>query len=470
MAEGSDRKIAEVYAGSPGEKAGVKAGDIVLMVGADNTSGMENTAIAARLISHDETTISIEREGVEKKMAIKKIPFLAFGSKCVSGDCVNGKGKLLLPRFDNNQLEGNFQNGEPKGDFNIYNSDGFLWYSGNIRLCIPEGNGTRYKKDASGKSYKAEVGRFDEGILAFGSAYNAAGEEISNGSFSRDSSGRFIGGYTAVTYRGKKAWLLCDDMSNKDASGNSVCEGWAIVREGDPYSGKALAHTKYVGGKRDSMCREWDRENGLIHVIDYKHGVLDRGEIIRLADKKYIASNVIYATAYHNDPEVINHIVMGDFKLGTHLRVMASDSKGADFKYFKDRYVDESVGNPFAHLDNVPNPYKNNSGQNNQAANSQYKSGNVSACEAEIRRLSKKAATAASYYRAAYEEEKGYKGNRLAYEGYQTEIINDCDKAIAEYDNQVPSDLIYELKEIRSTLKSHNLGLGIMRNMPVLRE
>ncbi len=274
----------------------------------------------------------------------------------------------------------------------------------------------------------------------------------------------------AVTYRGKQAWLTCDDLWGKDDKGNSICNGWSTVREGDPYEGKAMAHTKYVDGKRDSMCREWDRENDLIHVIMYDRGKIVSAEIIRLSDRKIIASNVVYATAYENDPDIIYHIVMADFTFVSHLRVMASDSKGADIAFFKNKYVDEPIANPFAAVDKQPNPYLNQGGQSNPVAGSKYNPETEAACDRFLSQINARAMDALSYYEAAYQEEKGYKENRRNYEQIQQEIIRDCDQALIDFGERVPSEKISKIREIRSTLYSHNLPMGIMRSMPVKRD
>lgn len=473
--EGSNRKIVEVYSGSPAEKAGLEVGDILMAVGDVPVSGMDNAAATAALAKQEETSITINRAGTEIKMKMRKMPLIAFGARCMSGDCENGKGKLMLPKYGNNQYIGNFKQGEPVGECNVYAGNGDYCYNGTVQHFILEGQGTRHRKDGTGNETMREEGTFRDGFLDYGTVYNATGEIVSKGTYSRDSANRLISGYYTLNYRGQKASCFCQDMLDKDAQGNSVCSGWATIRTGDPYEGKALAHIKYVNGQRDSMCRVWDRQNDLIYVLNYDRGKFLQGEIIRISDRKILATNVEYATAYENAEDMIDHIVMGDFMFGSHLRVMSSDSKRADLNYFKTRYVDVAVANPFAHLDNMPNPYAKNSGQSNSDqnkgnANSKYNVSKVAACDRDIERISKDARNAASYYRAAYEEEKGYRANRLNYEQLQKEIISDCDKALAEYKDEVPSDRIYQLNEIRSTVKSHNLPMGIMKNMPTLRE
>ncbi len=254
LGSGNDKKISEVIAGSPAEKAGLKVGDKLTNVNKTNVDGLDNTAVVALLAKRDEATIIFERGGTKKNISLKKAPFVAFGIKCLSGNCDNGKGRAKLPGWASLEFEGTFLNGEPAGECSIYKADGSLWYTGNTVHFFPNGTGKKYEK-YNDKTFVAEEGEFKDGFLEFGSVFDYSGQELSHGSYTTDERRRFIGGYKAITYRGKKAYLNCADMLSVDSAGNSKCTGWATICEGEPLTGKPLSHAKYIF-ERDSLCRE----------------------------------------------------------------------------------------------------------------------------------------------------------------------------------------------------------------------
>jgi len=232
-----------VFKNGPAEKAGLKEGDIILMV---NDTAMRMVArdrmanVFATAPATSKFLLGYYGEDDEvyrgKTVTIIKEDRNSFLNKCLEGNCINGKGKHI--DLEGTVYEGNFKNGKRNGK-------GKSVAANNVTY---DGEWKDNKREGSGKG-----------------AYTVKGYDFGNKSWNYDGAwkndmmegtGKYVFGdgsyYTGQLkenkFEGKGFMLLKDstqyegEWKNSELNGNGVM----IKKNGDTYTG-VFVHSKLEG-------------------------------------------------------------------------------------------------------------------------------------------------------------------------------------------------------------------------------
>ncbi len=458
-------KVTGVLIGSPAEKAGLQAGDLLVAANGSSLSGLGFTAIQQVLGKGDRLDLLVRRSGTDKHIVMTRADYYRFGRECVSGDCENGRGRVRMLNLGSREVEGNFVNGMPNGDMKIYDKNGELQYEGPASDFRASGNGVGYakKKDGSG-SYINRKGDFYRDIMFKGTKYGEDQLFISSGSYYDNEQNRIRSGYVLIRYRGRPCNLYCKDIS-EDGSLNGRVEVYERAQT-NPSKAPLLSIAEYKDGVREGKAREWNNEDGVVHVLYYKGGEVqtewyNAGTIVRESDTMIIAVNVHYSTTDVVNDDPTKHISYGDFRF----------VKG-QWRY--NLYSQSSLGTTLSEMkkiyDVAPAPAVASGGSSGNAAgadNGKYNSSVVNACRNEITRLYDDGFNALDYYKRARQpglKASEYKSWKSGYESLSERIIRDVSAAIEKYKGSVPESMISELKSIKSGLEDHPLAPAFLRD------
>ncbi|MBK7434254.1 MAG: hypothetical protein IPI66_10355 [Chitinophagaceae bacterium] len=396
-------------------------------------------------------------------MSISQPAVNLTGKQCLSGNCVNGKGRLRLPQMDNREYEGGFTN------------------------SLLTGEGRAYARSAGGRLYLEWEGLFTNGALVFGKIYDESGRELMNGTFSYDGDKRkLIGGSRLITCRGKPATLFCMDMTTNSETGLISYTGLVDVYEGtNGRAGRQLSQANYLFGNRHGLAYEWDYDNNVLHYLKYNDGKrLDSTVIKTLTGDTVIASLVRYVAS--ESDEFFLNIERGMFRFGKHNRYyLISNTSRGTLAYFKQEYdtynpFDYSIinGQPVrktaeqvnAMLNRFPPANSQSQGSSNNSIDTrdlspmqlkfpgnkywdQVASDGVSALTLLNEKMQRFYSDAERLVK--YTIQRSYYTNKKRLDDMREKILKEIDWKVQEWTEKVPNRLIYAITDARRRIKTN---------------
>lgn len=278
----------------PAAKGGIKFGDQLISINSKPLKGLTLSQVAAILSPTEEATLVISRNNVSSRVTMAKAAAYSFDRTCISGDCVNGKGKAMLKWRPDFIFEGSFNDGILSGEGKIYSSKGDLLYEGEIKNMAANGRGKMYSYqliNQQPKRFLAQDGFFAENILTEGKYFFDEKTEWGAGKWKN---GKLSNGYFHTTYGGAGGYIFSDSISY-DEKGQAKLEGPVTVRKQTP-TGEILSQGNYKNGKRDGPFQESDWKGEYTHAVNFVNGKLadSSGKVTRRKDGKVVGRKVQY--------------------------------------------------------------------------------------------------------------------------------------------------------------------------------
>ncbi|MEO8173586.1 MAG: hypothetical protein ABI581_10905 [Sediminibacterium sp.] len=399
--------------------------------------------------------ITLSFISTQGKPALKN-PANTIDSVCVSGNCINGKGRLRITTPGNREYEGFFQNGQLKGECKIYRADGSLYYTGTVRNFLPDGDGMLYEQNSKKEDVVIEEGEFINGHLVNGSMYITTGKVIASGEFVPDGTHRLKKGFRSLMYRGKMAYLFCDDF--KIVANGSEMNGKVTVREGDPKKGLVLSEAIYLNNKREGISKEWDHDNGVYHIVTFKDGKLTGpGKIYKTVDDQLVAMDIIYAP--DTEEYLVQSIKHGRFDVnGYEKELNITTGPGAPYGKYKEMITGTASSPILAGAGTTSNLKFGRPGANDNVTDN-IASGNVSLddvkaatqrCSDLCDYLSKQMDKATDIITHTARRTYSYDEKRLV--TLRAELLNSINDFIAGNKNKVPVSGIRLLEDYRRAI------------------
>lgn len=136
--------VTGVLKNSPADKAGLKVGDFLNFIN-DIPLSFKKKELLTKVLSEAPATnneLRFYRAQEVKKTIIHKAPLISFEFTCISGNCINGE--CIVESAFGYTIKGRCTDNTISGAAECYNTDGTLYYKGNMLKNKFEGNGIQY--------------------------------------------------------------------------------------------------------------------------------------------------------------------------------------------------------------------------------------------------------------------------------------------------------------------------------------
>ncbi|HQD12755.1 MAG TPA: PDZ domain-containing protein, partial [Chitinophagales bacterium] len=141
--------VTEVFKGSPAEKAGLKAGDLLNFMN-DIPLPFKKKDVLTKILSDapvSNNELRFYRKPDVKKTTINKAPLNSFEFSCISGNCSNGE--CMIESIYGYTIKGKCAGNTISGTAECFNKDGSLLYKGKLLNNKFDGDGIQYLANKS---------------------------------------------------------------------------------------------------------------------------------------------------------------------------------------------------------------------------------------------------------------------------------------------------------------------------------